>query len=107
MKKEKVSFEDFSRIIEVYLSDCRKSNTYLKNFSTFLNNLPDVDSLKNIELSPEELQAKLRELVIKRSQIMKDYPKQPEKRSKVEQEIKILRAKLDTFAENKRPERRF
>jgi DNA-binding transcriptional MocR family regulator len=40
--------------IEKYLSDCRRTNTYLKNFGTFLNNLPDVNEVVK---SPE--QAKL------------------------------------------------
>ena len=34
------------KTIEIYFENCRSSGSYLKNFSTFLNNLPDYD-LKN------------------------------------------------------------
>lgn len=34
--------DKLKNIIDRYVLDCKKSNTYLKNFSTFLNNLPDV-----------------------------------------------------------------
>jgi hypothetical protein len=33
--------KDVAKIIEQYLNDCKNTKTYLKNFGTFLNNLPD------------------------------------------------------------------
>jgi hypothetical protein len=36
--------DELRRIIELYVADCKKSGAYLKNFSTFLNNLPDPES---------------------------------------------------------------
>ena len=33
--------EELISTIEHYIADCSKTNTYAKNFSTFLNNLPD------------------------------------------------------------------
>lgn len=38
---ENHSKEDLIETIEKYVKDCTQSKTYLKNFSTFLNNLPD------------------------------------------------------------------
>jgi len=29
-------------IVQRYIDDCKKTKTYLKNFGTFLNNLPDI-----------------------------------------------------------------
>lgn len=36
-------------IIETYISECKKSNRYIKNFSTFLNNLPDYEKPEEIK----------------------------------------------------------
>jgi len=36
------SFEDLKKTIEWYIGSCRSSQTFMKNFSTFLNNLPDI-----------------------------------------------------------------
>lgn len=33
---------ELETVINQYMNDCRKSNTYMKNFDTFLNNLPDI-----------------------------------------------------------------
>lgn len=51
--KEKIKglLKDYSKehileVIDLYIKECTKSNTYVKNFSTFLNNLPDISSLK-------------------------------------------------------------
>jgi len=33
-------------IIAVYIRDCVNTKTYVKNFATFLNNLPDIEELK-------------------------------------------------------------
>lgn len=35
--------EELLLIIEKYVSDCKKDNVYMKNFTTFLNQLPDYD----------------------------------------------------------------
>lgn len=34
--------EELKEVIEFYVEDCKKTKTYLKNFQTFLNNLPEV-----------------------------------------------------------------
>lgn len=34
--------DDLIKRIDFYVSDCKKNNVYLKNFSTFLNNLPEI-----------------------------------------------------------------
>ena len=33
-------------IINTYIAECKQSNRYIKNFSTFLNNLPDYEQPK-------------------------------------------------------------
>ena len=33
--------ESILSIIQMYINECKRDNTYMKNFSTFLNNLPD------------------------------------------------------------------
>lgn len=38
-------------IINYYINDCKKNKVYMKNFSTFLNNLPDIDK-KEIDKFP-------------------------------------------------------
>ena len=40
--------EELLLIISKYTADCKKDNVYMKNFTTFLNNLPDydIDTLK-------------------------------------------------------------
>ena len=38
-----MSYLNFIAIIKLYTEDCRESDTYMKNFSTFLNNLPDIN----------------------------------------------------------------
>lgn len=40
------SKEQLEYIIKRYLTECRKTKTYLKNFATFLNNLPDFEQQK-------------------------------------------------------------
>ena len=42
----KNTFEELQEIFNLYLDDCKQGKKYLKDFTTFLNNLPDVDSLK-------------------------------------------------------------
>lgn len=37
--------KDILEIIDLYIKDCVKTDTMIKNFSTFLNNLPDKDEL--------------------------------------------------------------
>lgn len=38
---EKYSKDDLLKITEEYISDCRSNDIYMKNYSTFLNNIPD------------------------------------------------------------------
>lgn len=35
--------------INLYIKDCNKTKTYIKNFETFLNNLPDLKELKELK----------------------------------------------------------
>lgn len=35
------TFEDLKAIIERYVSECKKDKVFMKNFATFLNNIPD------------------------------------------------------------------
>lgn len=42
-----ISKDDLLFTINTYVDECKKSNTYIKNFSTFLNNLPDYDKQKD------------------------------------------------------------
>ena len=48
--KEK-GFDFLKETILLYLKECKKSNTYMKNFNTFLNNFPDLKEEKE-SLSP-------------------------------------------------------
>jgi hypothetical protein len=59
------SFEHLEKVINYYIEDCKKTNTYIKNFSTFLNNLPDI---------PEETQKKKFIRVWKFGQVPRDIP---------------------------------
>lgn len=43
------SVEHLTKVIEWYIDDCKKTNTYLKNFSTFLNNIPDIPQSESVE----------------------------------------------------------
>ena len=47
-----MSKDKLSKTIEKYKKDCVTDKVYMKNFSTFLNNLPDYDSK---EIDPNEL----------------------------------------------------
>lgn len=38
------TFENLKGIIERYVRECKKDQTYMKNFKTFLNNLPDYET---------------------------------------------------------------
>lgn len=40
---KKHTAEELIKIIQTYIEECKRSKTYVKNFSTFLNNLPDYD----------------------------------------------------------------
>jgi predicted phage replisome organizer len=42
------SKESLINLIELYVADCQKTKTFMKNFGTFLNNLPDKESLDTI-----------------------------------------------------------
>lgn len=41
---KEISAEKLLETIKWYVDDCKKTGTYLKNFSTFLNNLPDMQT---------------------------------------------------------------
>lgn len=43
------SKEHLLKVIKFYIDECKKSNTYMKNFKTFLNNLPDLPTEKEIK----------------------------------------------------------
>lgn len=38
--------DELKKIITWYISDCKKSNTFIKNLGTFLNNLPDIEEVE-------------------------------------------------------------
>ena len=40
---KKHTAEELIKIIQTYIEECKRSKTYVKNFSTFLNNLPDYE----------------------------------------------------------------
>jgi len=42
---KKYEFNKLKSIFETYISDCKKNKTYMKNFATFLNNIPDYNSM--------------------------------------------------------------
>lgn len=44
-----VEYSVLRETIELYLKSCLDSRCYVKNFKTFLNNLPDLDSLRSTE----------------------------------------------------------
>lgn len=43
-----ITKDELLLVISKYITDCKKGNVYMKNFTTFLNNLPDydIDTLK-------------------------------------------------------------
>lgn len=43
---KKIGFRSVEDTIEAYLRNCSATKTYVKNFSTFLNNFPDLEELK-------------------------------------------------------------
>lgn len=43
------SSHELTGIIEKYVNDCTKNKVYMKNFSTFLNNLPDYSESSSID----------------------------------------------------------
>lgn len=51
--------EGLCKLIDSYVTDCKNSKTYLKNFGTFLNNLPD---LEEVEKEKEMTKAEIKEL---------------------------------------------
>lgn len=44
-----ISKDDLLFTINTYIAECKSSNRYMKNFSTFLNNLPDYEKPKEIK----------------------------------------------------------
>ena len=45
----KYTTEDLILIIKNYISQCVLDNTYMKNFQTFLNNLPELEDVRGYE----------------------------------------------------------
>jgi hypothetical protein len=55
------SEDSLLKLIDEYLSGCKKEKTYLKDFSTFLNNLPDIEDEVDWEnLTEKEIDEKIR-----------------------------------------------
>ncbi len=50
LKSKKYTAEKLIEIINWYIADCKKTNTFVKNLSTFLNKIPDTDTSE----TPEE-----------------------------------------------------
>lgn len=48
-----VSFDEIIEIQKLYVKDCTENKTYMKNYSTFLNNFPSKDSFSKTELEDE------------------------------------------------------
>lgn len=45
---QNISTDELKSIINRYISECKESKTYIKNFGTFLNNIPDYSEEKEI-----------------------------------------------------------
>lgn len=45
LKSKEYTAEKLIEIINWYVSDCRNTKTFIKNFSTFLNNIPDINAV--------------------------------------------------------------
>ena len=43
LTKGEYTFGELVKSISNYVSDCKKNDVFMKNFSTFLNNIPDVE----------------------------------------------------------------
>lgn len=54
IKKILESKYPLKKAIEFYLSECNRTKCYLKNFGTFLNNLPDVELLEDKKEETEQ-----------------------------------------------------
>ena len=50
---KETSKEELSKTIVKYISECKTTNTFIKDFGTFLNNLPDY-STTSIEIAPKD-----------------------------------------------------
>lgn len=53
INKLNIKYEILIKIIKGYIDNCTKSKTYLKNFSTFLNNIPDLEEEKELKEEKE------------------------------------------------------
>jgi len=51
---KKKTKDDIINVIDFYLKECYRTNTFLKNFSTFLNNLPDIKKSDQETVKPAE-----------------------------------------------------
>ena len=53
---EHLSEDELTKIITWYVSECKRTNTYMKNFSTFLNNLPDINEIEKNVNEPKKIE---------------------------------------------------
>lgn len=61
-KKEKIiklikkhNKEEIIEIIQLYINDCKKTNTYMKNFSTFINHFPNKQDFEEVKEKENKL----------------------------------------------------
>lgn len=56
LKKGEYTEEELTSVIDRYLDDCKQHSSYIKNFSTFLNNIPDYGKTDALDIfsSPAE-----------------------------------------------------
>lgn len=60
LKKGEYTEETLASVIDRYINDCKQHSSYIKNFSTFLNNIPDYDNADALDIfsSPAEQPSK-------------------------------------------------
>lgn len=54
LKKGTYSVDQLLSIIDRYVKECKETNTFMKNFATFLNNIPDYTEQKQLKTDPEQ-----------------------------------------------------
>lgn len=50
---QNMSADELKSIIKRYIAECTESKTFIKNFSTFLNNIPDYSEPSELEIKPK------------------------------------------------------
>lgn len=70
---DKHSFEDLKKIFESYLSDAARTKSYIKNFSTFLNQLPEVPE-ESVQAETKKPTFEFPEPVRVREKVMQRFP---------------------------------